>query len=81
MATVNVHPMPSGSISLAEHPASMVRLKCSKCGRSGHYRKAALIEKYGANVPLPDLLHRISADCPKMAALGNDPCGANYRDL
>ncbi len=81
MATVNVHPMPSGSISLAEHPASMVRLKCSKCGRSGHYRKAALIEKYGAEVRLPDLLHMIGASCPKMDALGNDPCGAHYRDL
>ncbi len=80
MATVNVHPMPSGSISLAEHPASMVRLKCSKCGRSGHYRKAALIEKYGAEVRLPDLLHMIGASCPKMDALGNDPCGAHYLD-
>ncbi len=80
MATVNVHPMPSGSIRLAEHPASMVRLKCSKCGRSGHYRKAALIEKYGAEVRLPDLLHMIGASCPKMDALGNDPCGAHYLD-
>ncbi len=25
--------MPNGSLSLAEYPAAMVRLKCSKCGR------------------------------------------------
>ncbi len=73
--------MPSGSLRLAEYPAAMLRLKCSKCGRSGQYRKAALIEKHGADVPLPDLLHRMCADCPKMDALGNDPCGAHYRDL
>ena len=47
--------MPNGSLSLAEYPAAMVRLKCSKCGRSGQYCKAKLIEKYGAGVPLPDL--------------------------
>ncbi len=73
--------MPNGSLSLAEYPAAMVRLKCWKCERSGQYRKVALIEKYGADVPLPDLLHRIGATCPKMDALGNDQCGAHYRDL
>jgi formate dehydrogenase maturation protein FdhE len=35
--------MPNGSLSLAQYPAAMVRLKCSKCGRSGQYHKAALI--------------------------------------
>ena len=75
------HPMPNGSLSLTEYPAAMLRLKCWKCGRSGQYRKAALIEKYGAGVPLPDLLHKIASDCPKMDALGNDPCGAHYRDV
>jgi hypothetical protein len=47
--------MTSGSLSLSEYPAAMVRLKCSKCARSGQYRKITLIEKYGADVPLPDL--------------------------
>lgn len=59
----------------------MVRLKCWKCERSGQYRKAALIDRYGSDVRLPDLLHMVAADCPKMDALGNDPCGAHYRDL
>jgi len=30
---------------------------------------------------LPDLPHMIGTNCPKMDALGNDPCGAHYRDL
>jgi len=67
--------------SLAGYPAAMVRLKCAKCGRSGQYRKTTLIEKYGRDIPLPDLLHFVGASCPKMDALGNDPCAAHYRDL
>ncbi len=49
--------------SLAEYPAAIVRLTCSKSDRSGQYRKAALIEKYGIDVSLPDLLRRIGATC------------------
>ena len=64
--------MPNGSLSLAEYPGAMVRLTCSKCGRSGQHRKANLIEKYGREIPLPDLLRQVAGDCPKMDALGND---------
>jgi len=59
----------------------MVRLSCWKCDRSGQYRKATLIAKYGADFQLPDLLHVVGASCPEMDALGNDPCGAHDRDL
>jgi hypothetical protein len=73
--------MPNGSLSLAQYPADMVRLTCSKCGRSGQYRKTTLIGKHGREIPLPDLLHKVAADCPKMDTLGNDPCGVRYGDL
>ena len=73
--------MPDESFSLAEYPAAMVRLSCWKCDRSGQYRKITLIEKYGADVPLTDLLHMIGDSCAKMDALGNDPCGAHYQGL
>ena len=49
--------MPNGSLSLSEYPDAMVRLRCAKCGRSGQYRKATLIEKHGRDIALPDLLH------------------------
>jgi hypothetical protein len=48
----------TGSLKLREYPANMVRLACAKCGRTGQYRKEALIEKYGADIPLPDLRDR-----------------------
>ena len=37
--------MSHGSLSLAEYPDAMVRLKCEKCGRAGQYRKATLFKK------------------------------------
>jgi hypothetical protein len=47
--------MDSGSLALRDYPADMVRLSCAKCGRSGQYRKQTLIERYGADIRLPDL--------------------------
>jgi hypothetical protein len=45
----------NGSLQLSEYPGDMVRLSCEKCGRSGQYRKQKLIERYGADIRLPDL--------------------------
>ena len=73
--------MPHGSLSLAEYPAAMVRLKCEKCGRAGQYRKATLIKEYSAEIPLPELLRFVAGDCPKMMVRGNDPCGVRHQDL
>ena len=73
--------MSNGALSFAKYPAAMVRLKCAKCGRSGQYRKATLIQKYGRDIPLPDLLHLVGASCPKVDTLGNDPCGLCHGGL
>jgi hypothetical protein len=45
-------------------PGTMVRLCCEKCGRSGQYRKQKLIERYGADIRLPDLREEI-AQCKR----------------
>jgi hypothetical protein len=42
----------TGSLLLRDYP---VRLSCPKCGRAGQYRKEKLIERYGADMALPDL--------------------------
>jgi hypothetical protein len=53
--------MAGGSLQLYEYPKSMVRrLACEKCGRSGQYRKSTLIERFGADARLPDLLYEIT---------------------
>ena len=50
----------TSSLQLSEYPGDLVRLSCEKCGRSGQYRKQKLIERYGADMRLPDLREEIA---------------------
>jgi hypothetical protein len=68
-----------GSFSLAEYPGDMVRLVCTRCGRHGQYRKTTLLERYGPDIPLPDLRHEI-AQCEPLDRLTGG-CGVYYEDL
>src|SRR5262249_31972166 len=49
---------PRAHFSSATIQTELVRLSCEKCGRSGQYRKQKLIERYGADIRLPDLRAR-----------------------
>ena len=71
--------MAGGSLQLREYPADVVRLACEKCGRAGQYRKQNLIERYGANIWLPDLRWEIS----QYSRHGqmHDACMVRYVDL
>jgi hypothetical protein len=69
----------NGSLQLSEYPGDMVRLFCEKCGRSGQYRKQKLIERYGADIRLPDLREEI-AQCDRMGKM-HDACMVRYVDL
>jgi hypothetical protein len=44
----------TGSLTLSLYPGEIVRLSCPRCGRAGQYRKQNLIERYGADIRLPD---------------------------
>jgi hypothetical protein len=68
-----------GSLHLSEYPGEMVRLSCEKCGRSGQYRKQKLIERYGADMRLPDLREEI-AQCKRQGQM-HDACMVRYIDL
>ena len=46
----------AGSLFMTDHPTDPIEIDCQKCGRHGRYRKATLIEKYGRDTVLPDLL-------------------------
>jgi hypothetical protein len=69
----------NGSLQLSAYPGDIVRLSCEKCGRSGQYRRQKLIERYGADIRLPDLREEI-AKC-KRRALMHDACMVRYVDL
>jgi hypothetical protein len=46
--------------TLRQYPYVVVRLRCDCCGRSGGYRLASLVEKYGAGFPLELLIERLA---------------------
>ena len=69
----------TGSLQLRNYPADMVRLTCTKCGRAGQYRKQTLIERYGADIRLPDLREEI-AKCDRHGKM-HDACMVQYVDL
>lgn len=69
----------NGSLQLREYPGDRVRLSCEKCGRAGQYRKQILIERYGADIRLPDLRWEI-AQCERLGNM-HDACMVRYVDL
>jgi hypothetical protein len=68
-----------GSYTLAEYPGDMVRLACNRCGRRGQYRKATLIARYGADVPLPDI-RLLIAECERYDRVTGG-CRVHFPDL
>ena len=69
----------NGSLTLREHLGAIVRLTCEKCGRAGRYRKQTLIERFGADMRLPDLREEI-AQCERRGQM-HDTCGVHYLGL
>jgi hypothetical protein len=69
----------TGSLQLRDYPGEIVRLSCSKCGRTGQYRKQNLIERFGADIRLPDLREEIAQY--ERRGLMHDACMVRYVDL
>jgi hypothetical protein len=61
---------------------SVLKVKCSKCPRQGHYIVPRLIRAYGMNAKVIDWIDVLTADCPKRIANNmNDQCGVKCPDL
>ena len=71
----------SDSQNIRDFPTDPIEIECKKCGRYGRYQKATLIEKYGSDVVLPDLLALIAGYCEFRGGLGNRGRGAIYPAL
>ena len=72
--------MTHGAWTLSRWPLDPIEIVCDRCERRGRYRKATLLERYGGDVVMPEVLARVSADCPKRAGLGADVCGVRYAE-
>ena len=70
--------MAHGAWTLGEFPLPLVRVACAKCGRSGQYHTAKLIERYGTDMVMAELRH-VLARCPRRHTM-NDPCGVIFVD-
>ena len=71
----------TGSLTLAEFPGSIVEVHCPWCDRRGRYTKERLMERFDADMRLPDLLRELSPDCPARGRPGIESCGAIYPAL
>jgi hypothetical protein len=67
----------NGSLQLSEYPGDLVRLSCEKCGRSGQKQK--LIERYKADIRLPDSRQEI-AQCWRHGQM-HDACNNSVEFL
>ena len=69
-------------MKLRDYPFEVVQFSCSECFRNGKYMKAKLIEKYTADIPLPDLRSHISGDYERMLNEARaTPCAISYPEL
>ena len=61
---------------------SVVRVKCSKCHRSGHYLLFRLIKARGRDAAVLDWLDELTATCAKKRVNDmRDQCGVRCPDL
>ena len=74
-------PRREGSLTITQHPGDPIVIDCQKCGHSGRNRKATLIEKYGSDTVLSDLIGILADACEFRGRLGNQGCGAIYPAL
>lgn len=58
---------------------------CRRCNRHGAYRLARLAAKYSSEMPMTDLLVRLSYDCPwhgeARNQASNEQCEAYFPDI
>src|SRR5271165_1598062 len=68
---------------LSSYPYVVVRIACRRCTRNGSYRLARLAAKYGAEIPMMELLAHLAGDCAIRDTRhpGAPRCGAYFFDL
>jgi hypothetical protein len=66
----------SPSLADAAKQLRMLSVTCERCNRFGRYRIDKLIEKYGADITLPELRHEL-AQCERRHNM-SDPCQVGY---
>ncbi len=48
----------------------MLEVRCDRCGRTGRYRVATLVETYGLDAGLPAITSALEEGCPRKGEHG-----------
>ncbi len=64
--------MTSGAVTLRQIHGTreMLDVRCDRCGRSGRYRVATLVERYGLDTGLPEIAAALEEGCPRTGEPG-----------
>ncbi len=64
--------MTSGAVTLRHIHGTreMLDVRCDRCGRSGRYRVATLVERYGIDAGLPAIASALEEGCPRKGEHG-----------
>jgi hypothetical protein len=73
--------MPSAAPTLSDLPGPVVEIRSARCDRLGPYARERLVEQFGPDFRVPDLLSRLAPDCPARSQMNNQACGAVYPAL
>ena len=62
------------------YPTDAITIRCDCCSRLGRYKRRTLIERYGHDTAMPDVLNEITA-CERNHRLSVERCKAYYEEL
>ena len=71
----------SGSLTPRTYPSDTITVRCDQCGRVGRYRRETLLDRFGPDMAMPDVLNTITEDCPRNSPMSADRCKAVYGEL
>ena len=71
----------TGSLTPSTYPTETITVLCGECSREGRYKRTTLLDRFGPDKPMPDILNAITAGCGKNEALSTDRCKAIYGEL
>ncbi|MCZ6848653.1 MAG: hypothetical protein O7F75_07395 [Alphaproteobacteria bacterium] len=72
---------PSGSLTPRTYPTDTTTVRCDQCERVGRYRRETLLDRFGPDMAMPDVLNTITEDCARNAPMSADRCKAVYGEL
>lgn len=72
--------MTTGSLSPVTYPTDGITVRCDRCSRVGRYKRQTLVERYGRDAAMPDVLNNIAA-CERNDRLSVERCKAYFEEL